>query len=354
MQHLKIVELASVLAGPAVGMFFAELGAEVIKIEHKATGGDMTRKWRLPNEPRDTPYSAYYASINYGKTPLLLDLYDRTDQQIAFEYLRDADVVISNFKASSAREMGMDAATIHGYNPRAIYAQLNAFDDDPDRPAFDVVLQAEAGFLYMNGEPNRPPVKMPVALIDILAAHQLKEGILVALLQRERTGKGCIVTTSLLRAAVASLANQAANWLMCGHIPQPIGTKHPNIAPYGDVFACADNRDIVLAVGTDRQFQSLCDAIGLPELAQNVLFSTNPSRVENRSDLNAALQTAIMGFDRDNLLSSLVTQRVPAGSIRDMREVFEQPAAQQMILNYTLPDGTAATCVRTVAFDIAG
>ncbi|MDX1912653.1 MAG: CoA transferase, partial [Saprospiraceae bacterium] len=177
---LKVVEFASVLAGPAVGMFFAELGAEVVKIENKTTGGDVTRGWKQATEDPASPISAYWSSVNWGKKYLLLDLGDAADRAQALEYALAADVVISNFKPSSARRMGFDAQTLRAQNPQLIYAQLNAFADPEDEsPAFDAVLQAEAGFLYMTGEANRPPVKMPVALIDILAAHQLKEAILL-------------------------------------------------------------------------------------------------------------------------------------------------------------------------------
>ena len=257
-QGLRVVELAGVLAGPAVGMFFAELGARVIKIENSRTGGDITRQWKLSAEPEDSSVSAYYCSVNWNKEVRLLDLETREAQVEVHELVAGADLVISNFKPDSARRLRMDADTLRDLNGRLIYAQIDAFGPDEQRPAFDVVLQAEAGYLYMSGEPGRPPVKMPVALIDLLAAHQLKEAVLVALLQRERSGKGCTVRTSLFESALASLANQATNWLMGGLVPQPIGTQHPNIAPYGDIVHTADGKPLVLAVGTDRQFAALC------------------------------------------------------------------------------------------------
>lgn len=350
---LKVVEFASVLAGPAVGMFFAELGAEVIKIENKTTGGDVTRSWKLPVENSEAASSAYFFSVNWGKQHLFLDLNESADRQTAIGLALQADVVLSNFQPASARRLGIDAESLCAKQPRLIYAQLTAFADPEDEsPAFDMILQAEAGFLYMNGEPGRAPVKMPVALIDLLAAHQLKAGILLALLRREREGTGGVVRVSLLESALASLANQASNWLMTGQIPQPMGAQHPNIAPYGDMFNCADGQLILLAVGTERQFQQLCRCLGLEQLPEHPDFQTNGLRVINRSALNEALQAVFIKKNLDNWMAILKPNKVPVGRIRQMPEVFELPAALNMILEEKLPDGTLSRRVRTNAFRI--
>jgi len=266
--------------------------------------------------------------------------------------VRTADVVISNFKPASAKKLGMDAARLRQLNPRLIYAQLHAFGEEEALPAFDVVLQAEAGFLYMSGEPGRSPSKMPVALIDLLAAHQLKEGLLLALLHRERTGKGSTVSTSLLEAAVASLANQATNWLMEGHIPQPMGSQHPNIAPYGDVFLTADDKPVVIAAGTEQQFVRLCEQLGLPDLPADERFFQNARRVQQREALRAELAPAFKRLDRATLIKKLGEAGVPVGSIRNMKEVFDRPQAQRMVLEEPLPDGRMSRRVATVAFSI--
>ncbi|MEY4904728.1 MAG: hypothetical protein RLZZ292_2543 [Bacteroidota bacterium] len=358
-QHLKVVELASVLAGPAVGLFFAELGATVIKIENKTTGGDVTRAWRLPcegaslekNDDGLLPISAYYCSVNWNKETYSLDFQDETDKKTAYKLLENADIIISNFKTSSAQAMGMDYETLRQRLPRMIYAQLYSYSADDNTPAFDIVMQAETGFLYMNGEPDRPPVKMPVALIDVLAAHQLKEAILVALWQRERTGEGAFVSTSLFDSAVASLANQATNWLMAGHIPQRMGCMHPNIAPYGEFFYTSDEKAIVIAVGTERQFKLLCEILQIADLQKNSRFSTNATRVQHRELLSTFLKKAFKKFDEQTLLAAFKKQGVPAGSIRTMKEVFELEATKHLILEETLPDGMETKRVKTVAFD---
>jgi crotonobetainyl-CoA:carnitine CoA-transferase CaiB-like acyl-CoA transferase len=346
-KDLKIVELASVLAGPAVGMFFAELGAEVIKIENATTGGDVTRSWKLPSESQNAAGSAYFSSVNYGKTHLFYDLENTEDKQKTLDLLRGCDVVISNFKDASAARLGVDYDTLKVLNPKIIYAQIYGYDAVDDAPAFDVVLQAETGFMQMNGERGGKAVKMPVALIDILAAHQLKEGILMALLQRERTGKGAFVSASLYESAVASLANQATNWLMAKHIPQRIGSEHPNIAPYGDVFETKDKSEIVLACGTEKQWKNLCDALNLSALKTSNLFKTNALRVQNRQKLVAILRGPLSTFNKDILLDLLKSHNVPVGAIRTMNEVFEHPLAQNMIL-----ENGDERRVKTVAFKI--
>ena len=350
---LKVVEFASVLAGPAVGMFFAELGAEVIKIENKTTGGDVTRGWKQTSEDPDSSISAYWCSVNWGKQHLFLDLRDAEDREMAFNIAITADLVISNFKPTSARKMGFDASTLRNKNPRLIYAQLNAYADPEDEsPAFDAVLQAEAGFLYMNGEADRPPVKMPVALIDILAAHQLKEAILIALLHRERTGEGIEVSSSLLESALASLANQASNYLMNGSIPQRMGSKHPNIAPYGDTYLCSDGQTLLLAVGTARQFSHLCGVLGLESMLENPDFQTNSARVQHREAMNVFLADKIGQLTLEDAMTKFQAHGVPAARIRDMKSVFELPAAQSMILEEKTADGTMTKRVKTIAFKI--
>ena len=351
-KDLKVIELASVLAGPAVGMFFAELGAQVIKIENKKTGGDVTRRWKLPSENKDAKQSAYYSSVNWNKEAQLLDLSEENDKQAVYDLIKEADIVISNFKLASAQKMGMDYDVLKALNPSIIYAQLTAYGEHDERPAFDVVLQAEAGFLFMNGEPGGNPVKMPVALIDLLAAHQLKEGVLLALLHRYKTGKGSYVTASLFDAAIASLANQATNWLMAGHIPQRMGCMHPNIAPYGDIFQTKDNKSIILAVGTERQFQQLCQVLGAEQLTKEERFAVNIERVKNRVVLAKKLTPYIVEHNRDDLLNRLAKANIPAGGIRNMQEVFELPRANQLILEEKLADGTQSKRVKTVAFQI--
>jgi len=347
-KDLVIIELASVLAGPAVGMFFAELGARVIKIENKASGGDMARRWKVKREDPNKKDSAYYRSVNWGKEASFLDLKSQTDVAQLYDLVKKADVVINNFKPKSARKLGVAYEQLKALNPELIFAQLTAFGEESDRLGFDVVLQAEAGFLYMNGERGGESVKMPVALIDLLAAHQLKEGILLALLHRYKSGKGSYVHVSLLEAALASLANQATNWLIARHIPQKMGMEHPNIAPYGDVFFTKDSKSIVLAIGTDKQFQLLCNLLEIPNLTKDIRFQTNDARVQNRAILKEVLKPLFKLHPFQVLMEQIHQLGIPAGQIRNMQEVFEQPLAKEMIMKYA--DDTP--CVKSVAFNV--
>ena len=252
-KNLKVVELASVLAGPSVGMFFAELGCDVKKVEHPS--GDMTRKWKLPKENKEANISGYYCSVNWGKEVHFSNLKNKKDNQKVREWISEADILISNFKYGDADKFNLSYASLREDNPRLIYAHLSGYGSDTARAAFDVIIQAESGFMHMNGQSDGPPTKMPVALMDVLAAHQMKEGILCALLEREKTGKGGLIEASLIDSGIASLANQATNYLMGDSIPSRKGSIHPNIAPYGEYFECKDGKLMVLAIGTDKQFQ---------------------------------------------------------------------------------------------------
>jgi crotonobetainyl-CoA:carnitine CoA-transferase CaiB-like acyl-CoA transferase len=344
LKDLLVIELASVLAGPSVGMFLAELGANVVKVEHFVAGGDVTRTWKLGSEAADDDRPAYFCSVNWGKRSLGVDLRQEEGRAVIHDLARRADIVVASYKPGDAIKLGVDARTLMALNPRLIYADLTAYGDDDPRVGFDAIIQAEAGYTYMNGQPESGPTKMPVALMDLLAAHQLKEGILLALLTRARTHTGSHVSTNLLSAGLASLANQAANWLVAGHVPQRIGSEHPNIVPYGTIYPTADGRAIVLAIGNDSQFAKLCNCLGLAELALAPAYARNADRVHNRAELNAALSAAIAMWERDTLLADLQAARVPAGPVHDMREACAQPQAQELLLA-----GTSRQGLRTVA-----
>jgi crotonobetainyl-CoA:carnitine CoA-transferase CaiB-like acyl-CoA transferase len=329
---LKVLELASVLAGPAVGTFLAELGADVIKIENPKTGGDVTRSWKLRSEDPNAMDSAYFCSVNYGKKHEFYDLGDQEHLAKVQELAFSSDIIIANYRVGQAERFGLDFECIRKVNPSVIYGNIVGFEASDSRPAFDVALQAETGYMFMNGQPENEPTKMPVALIDVLAAHQMKEAILLALLKRERSGNGSYISVSLFDAAVSALANQASNWLMNGHIPQRIGSLHPNIAPYGEILNTMDNKQIVLAIGSDKQFRSLCQVLGLSELVTDPRFISNQIRVQNRAALFACLNAKAVQFSCEDLMKKLLEKAVPAGVIRNLQEVFELEQAKKMII----------------------
>lgn len=348
--NLLVLELASVLAGPAVGMFFAELGATVIKVENPAGGGDVTRSWKLPGEAAESDVSAYFSSVNWGKRSIALDLTAPEGRAVVFDLARRADIVIASYKPGDDRKLGLDYPALAEINPRLIYGQISGYGADDPRTGYDAILQAACGFTYMNGEAGGQPVKMPVALIDLLAAHQLKEALLVGLIRRLTTGGGSAAHVSLLQAGIASLANQAANWLVAGHVPERLGSEHPNIVPYGSIYRTADDREIVLGVGNDAQFRRLCRVLGRPELSEKPSFATNPQRVKNRQRLHTELAAAIGEFSRDELIRRLNEQKVPAGGILSMPEVFQQPGGEALLMQGKNGAVKGMVGLRTLAF----
>ncbi|MCZ6887043.1 MAG: CaiB/BaiF CoA-transferase family protein [Gammaproteobacteria bacterium] len=327
---LKVLELANILAGPMIGQFCAELGADVIKVEQPGSG-DPTRGWRLAAESPDNDVSAYFSSANWGKRSIALNMVD--DHETVIALIRRADVVIVGYKPGDEVKFGVDYPTVAVINPALIYLQLTAYGTEDPRPGFDAVIQAESGFTFLNGETDGGPVKMPVALVDLLAAHQLKQGLLLALLERERSGKGGYVATSLLAAATASLANQATNFLVAGNVPQRMGSEHPNIVPYGTIFETGDGTSLVVAVGTERQYRTFLRLIEREELADDARFATNQARVVNREALNALLRERLLAMDGAALAESMRREKVPVGFVNDMRSVFEQPESRKQLFD---------------------
>ena len=330
-KDLKVIELASVLAGPAVGMFFAELGAGVVKIENPKTGGDVTRQWKSPSEKTGN-LSAYYSSVNWGKSTVLLDISGEADRAKLFELLADADIIIMNFKAGDAEKFGLDYQSLSARFPKLICGYLTGYGENDPRPAFDLVMQAETGFMSMNGTPESGPLKIPVAIIDLFAAHQLKEGLLTALFLREKSGKGFHITVSLYEAAIASLANQASNFLVTGLEPGLSGSLHPNIAPYGETFLCGDGRYIVLAIGNENQFTRFSIAIGNPGLITDPRFSSNQQRVSNRRDLPDLVGPFFIKRTAEEAGIILSAAQVPFAVIRTVGEALESANDKGLLL----------------------
>ncbi|MFM1947472.1 MAG: hypothetical protein RL207_1755 [Bacteroidota bacterium] len=347
-RNLKVLELSTVLAGPSVGMFFAELGASVIKIEHP-TIPDVTRSWKLTSEEKDSQVSAYFSSVNYGKSYLSLNLSMKEDHSKFLELVKDADILLSNFKFGDDRKLGLESNTLLEINPRLIIGKISGFGDQSDRVAYDLILQAETGFMSMNGTKDSGPIKMPVALIDVLAGHQLKEGVLLALMERQLTGVGSEVSVSLYDTAVCSLANQASNYLMTGHIAQRMGSLHPNIAPYGELFKTKDGATLTFAIGSDNHFEKFVTEIGAPELATDVRFVHNQQRLENRESLFELLETFIGQADSEQLLSKLHIKHVPCAKVKALDEVFQADEAQSLVLTEEI-SGRITKRVRTTAF----
>ncbi|MEY3741229.1 MAG: hypothetical protein RL371_127 [Bacteroidota bacterium] len=328
-EDLKVIDLSTVLAGPSVGTFFAELGARVIKIEHPSHG-DVTNTWRLMQESDLSQQSAYYSSVNYKKELVKLNLGLEADYHIFLNEIKDADILLMNFKKGDDQKLKVTPSVLWEINPGLVIGKISGFGSENDRIAYDLILQAESGFMAMNGTPDSGPVKMPVALIDVLAAHQLKEGLLLALLQREQV-KGQVVSVSLYDAAICSLANQASNYLMAQQVPQRIGSLHPNIAPYGEIFQSKDKKLLTFAIGSDLHFHKLLASLDLIALQDDIQFKSNIERVKNRSALAQIIQEKVGELLAAPLLSILQELGVPAAQIQTLDQVFSDPNAQELV-----------------------
>jgi len=323
-KNLIVIELASVLAGPSVGQFFAELGAEVIKVENSEVGGDVTRSWLFNGEAPDGNVSSYFSSVNWGKKSITLDLRSTEDRKKLYKLVKKADIIITSYKAGDAEKLGVGYEKLSAINPQIIYGQIIGYSNS-SKVGYDAVVQAETGFMSMNGEKGSSPLKMPVALIDVLAAHQLKEAVLVAIIERMATGHGKHLRVSLMDAAISALVNQGSNWLVGKKAPKAIGNLHPNIAPYGELFTTKDDRQLLLAVGNNKQFYSLSKVLGLDLMIED--FSTNLFRLKHRGELNLLIGEKIKDHHSGELLSKLNKHQIPAGLVATVDQVLENGEA---------------------------
>lgn len=348
--ELKIIDLSTVLAGPSVGSFFAELGAQVQKIENP-NRRDITRDWKLPQEDKNSPVSAYFSSVNYGKKYINLDLTKDQQREVLFEKLKSADIILMNFKKGDQEKLKISDEKLHQINPQLIIGKINGFGKDSNRLAYDLILQAETGIMSMNGTIESGPVKMPVAFIDVLAAHHLKQAILIELIIRNQSEyyKGKVINVSLYDAAVSSLVNQASNYLMQGFIPERMGSLHPNIAPYGELFETSDGKIITFAIGSNRHFSSLCNFLQLKELPVQHKFKDVQDRVENRQELYQILLPEVKKLKAENILNKMKILKVPCGEVKNLEAVFATKRAKDLIKEETI-NGVNTKRVSAIAF----
>jgi crotonobetainyl-CoA:carnitine CoA-transferase CaiB-like acyl-CoA transferase len=333
LEGLRVVELARILAGPWAGQLLSDLGADVIKVE--SPEGDDTRQWGPPFLERGGERSAaYFHACNRGKRSIALDLRNDDDLQVALGLIADADVVVENFKVGGLRRFGLDYETLHARFPRLVYCSITGFGQTgpyAHRAGYDFIIQGMSGLMSVTGEPDGPPQKVGVAVVDIFTGVYAAVGILAALRQRDVTGTGTQVDMSLFDVATAVTANQAMNYLATGTAPSRMGNAHPNLMPY-QAFPCSDGW-IIVAVGNDGQFRRFVDLLGAPALAEDPAFATNPERVRNRTTLEPKLSALTAGWEKAGLLAACEAAGVPAGPISDMAEVFADPqvVARRMV-----------------------
>ena len=321
---MRVVDLSRVLAGPYATMTLADLGADVVKIEHPA-GGDETRAWGPPFAGGE---SAYFLSVNRSKRSVALDLKDPEGRELALELCARAEVVIENFRPGSAARLGLDYEAVRQLRPDVVYCTISGFGlrEPTDRAGYDFTVQAESGLMAITGELDGEPMKFGVAIVDILTGLNAVTAILAALHRRDLTGEGDLVEVSLLDSAFAALVNVGANALLTGEEPQRYGNAHPSIVPY-QPFRAVDGW-IAVAAANDGLYARLCTAIERPDLAADERYATNEARVLNREPLIAELEAVFVGRSADEWERLLLAAGVPAGKIRGVGEALRTGQAR--------------------------
>jgi glutaryl-CoA transferase len=341
---LRVLELARILAGPWAGQMLADLGADVIKVERKGTGDD-TRGWGPPFvEGTDDKHigSAYFHAANRGKRSIEMDFETEDGRRIVRKLAARSDVLIENFKVGGLAKFGLDYKSLAPDCPRLIYCSVTGFGQDgpyAKRAGYDLMAQGMGGMMDLTGMADGPPTRVGVAISDIFTGCYSVIGILSALAQREKTGKGCYVDTALVDSTVGVLANQALNYLVSGEIPKRIGNSHPNIVPYQE-FPVADGH-VIVATGNDNQYVKFCNVIGGTELAQNPAYKDNIGRLKHRNELVPKLAALTSKMKRDELLAKLETQGVPAGPINNLEQVFNDAQVKHRGMKLDLPSKAA-------------
>lgn len=340
LSHIKVLDLSRILAGPWAGQMLADFGAEVIKVERPGCGDD-TRGWGPPfvKDPDGNPTdAAYFHAANRGKHSIAIDMTTPEGQALIKRLAAEVDVVIENYKVGGLKKYGLDYDSLKTVNPGLIYCSVTGFGQDgpyAQRAGYDFMIQAMGGLMSVTGDADGQPMKVGVALADVMTGLYACNGIQAALLHRNETGVGQHIDMALLDVQVATLANQAMNYLVGGKPPVRLGNAHPNIVPY-EAFPTADGH-IILAVGNDAQFARFCALAGAPELADNPAFVTNSLRVENRAQLTPLVAGLMRSHSSDWWLENLELQGVPCGPINTLDKVFADPQVKHRRMQVDLP-----------------
>lgn len=336
-----VADFSRVLAGPLASMYLADLGATVIKVERPVVGDD-TRAW---GPPYVGDVSTYYTSVNRNKLSVTLDLGDPADLELARTLARRADVLIENFRPGKLGAFGLDAASVLAANPRAVYASVSGFGSGAgaNLPGYDFVVQAVGGLMSITGEADGSPTKVGVALVDVLTGLHATIAVLAALRERETSGRGQHVEVNLLSSLLASLVNQGAGYINGAGVPAAMGNQHPSIAPY-ETLATADG-PLAVAVGNDRQFATMAQALGRPDLAGDPRFATNRDRVAHRKELVGELEQPLAGRGAADWTKLLGDRGIPCGPVNDLAEAiaFAESLDLVPVVSLPSPSGDIAT-----------
>ena len=341
---IRVLELARILAGPWAGQILADLGADVIKVERKGAGDD-TRGWGPPFvEGVDGKHigAAYFHSANRGKRSIELDFETDDGKRLVKKLAAKSDVLIENFKVGGLAKFGLDYKSLAPDCPRLIYCSVTGFGQDgpyAPRAGYDLMAQGMGGMMSLTGMRDGPPVRAGVAISDIFTGIYSVVGILAALEQRHKTGKGAYVDTALVDSTVGVLANMVMNYLVSNKVPERIGNAHANIVPYQE-FPAADGF-LIVATGNDRQYVDFCKVVGAPELGADPRFKDNVGRLAHRVELIEKLTAQTKKMKRDDLLAKLEQVKVPAGPINDLEQVFADPQVKHRGMRLDLPSKAA-------------
>ncbi|WP_321925114.1 CaiB/BaiF CoA-transferase family protein [Burkholderia sp. BCC1998] len=348
---LRVLDLSRVLAGPWSGQLLADLGADVVKIERPGTGDD-TRAWGPPwlldADGQSTGESAYYLSANRNKRSIAVDLSRPDGQSLVRQLAQQADIVLENFKAGGLAQYGLDYATLSAGNPRLIYCSITGFGQTgpyASRAGYDFLIQGMGGLMSVTGRADGTegagPVKVGVALTDLMTGLYATVAVLAAVAHRERTGRGQHIDLALLDVQIAALANQASNYLIGGIVPHRMGNAHPNIVPYQD-FPTADGH-MIIAVGNDGQFASLCEVLGQPQWASDARFATNPLRVQHRDELVALIGVVTTCRSTDEWVIAMEEAGVPCGPVNGLDRVFADEQVKARGIRIEMPHTLAGS-----------
>ncbi|HEX3966150.1 MAG TPA: CoA transferase [Trebonia sp.] len=349
---ILVVDLSRALAGPHAAMMLSDLGARVIKVESPGSGDD-SRGWGPPFVgPADDPISTYFLSCNRNKESVTLDLKDADGQDVLAGLVRQADVLVENFRPGVLDRLGFPVKRLHQLNPRLIVLSISGFGHDgPEahRAGYDQIAQGEAGLMSLTGPGPDDPTKVGVPIADVLAGMNGAFGVCAALHERNRTGRGRVVRTSLLGAIVGVHAFQGTRWTVAGELPQAQGNHHPSISPYG-LFACADGI-VQISIGSERLWQGFCAAFGIDARAE---LATNAQRVAHRDEVTKLVNNTFAAFSLDRLLSLLAETGIPAGEVKTLDRVYswEQTLSQGLLIEVDHPVlGTISLPGPTLRFD---
>ncbi len=341
LEGVRVLDLSRVFAGPMCGMVLADFGAEVIKVEHPGRGDD-TRDWGLRIGKTET---TYYNSMNRNKRSITLDLQSPEGLKIIHDLLAQCDVVIHNFKSGGAEKLGLGYEQLRAIKPDVVYCAVGGYDSsgpEAKRPGYDLVIQAEAGLMALNGEASQPPLKFGVAVVDLMTGMYAAQAVLAALFRRERTGQGRLIEMALYDCGITVTGYYGLDALKLGHDPERYGNAHPSIVPYG-MYDAADG-PLIIAVGTNAQFEKFCRQVILrPDIVEDPRFATNVNRAQNRRELLPLLKEIIRTGQRDVLLERLTAAGIPCGKVVGLHEALTSERTRRSGLLRDMPHPVAGT-----------